>query len=339
MRRTRLWIIILVAALVVIGGSAAGLRMWYNNNLKPVSASTDAQYFTVDPGSGVHAIATELKAAGLIRNISAFETYVTTNDYREKLQAGTYRLSPSMSVQTIVKKMVNGDVARDLMTILPGKRLDQIKQAFRDAGYSSAEVRAAFNSENYASHQALANLPKGASLEGYLYPDSFQKQSNTPASTIIKQSLDEMSKYLTSDIINGFRARGLSAHEGVTLASIIVRESDNDADDPIVAQVLLSRIARDMPLQADATAFYAADVAGQPHSVSIESPYNTYLHTGLPPGPISNVTKEALFAAAHPAGTDYLYYVTGDDGKTRFSRTVEEHNANVQKYCKQRCSQ
>lgn len=337
MSHKKVWIVVLAVGLILVGGTAAGLRIWYSSNLKPVSTSTATDFFTVEPGSGVHLIAANLQNAGLIRSISAFETYVTTNNYRNKLQAGTYRLSPSMNVETIVGKMVNGDVARDLLTILPGKRLDEIKKTFKNAGYGAAEIEAAFNPANYASHPALAILPKGASLEGYLYPDSYEKQANTPASTIVRQSLDEMAKYLTSDIINGFNSRGLTPHQGVTLASIIIRESDNTSDQPIVAQVLLTRIARNMPLQADATAFYAADVAGRPRSLSIDSPYNTYLYPGLPPGPISNITKDTLYAAAHPSGTDYLYYVTGDDGKTRFSRTIEEHNEAVQKYCNQRC--
>ena len=182
-RRTKFLIIILAAVLVLIGGSAAVLRVWYNNNLKPVSSSGSTAFFTVIPGSGVHQIAIDLKRASLIRSSSAFETYVTTNNFRDKLQAGTYRFSPLMSVQTIVDKMVKGDVAKDLLTILPGKRLDQIRRAFTDAGYSPAEVDEAFKPTNYSGHPALASLPKGASLEGYLYPDSFQKQAVISSAT------------------------------------------------------------------------------------------------------------------------------------------------------------
>jgi UPF0755 protein len=327
------------ALLIIIGGSAVVLGVWYKNNLKPVSSSSTTVLFTISPGTSVHQIAANLKQVGLIRSVSAFETYVTTNNYREKLQAGTYRLNPSMSVQTIVEKLIKGDVAKDLLTILPGNRLDQIKQTFRRAGYSQEEIDKAFNPANYAGHPALASRPKGASLEGYLYPDSYQKQANTPATTIIRQSLDEMSKYLTTDVINGFESQGLSVYEGIILASIVLKESDNLYDQPVVAQVLITRLARKMLLQADATAYYASDVNGVPRSLDINSPYNTYKYGGLPPGPISNVTKQALWAVAHPASTTYLYYVTGDDGQTRFSYTLQEHQDKVQKYCKQRCAQ
>ncbi|MBI4033777.1 endolytic transglycosylase MltG [Candidatus Saccharibacteria bacterium] len=336
--KRKFWLIALAAALVLVGGTAAALRVWYSNNLKPVSSSVETAFFTVSPGSGVHQIAFDLKSNGLIRSTNAFETYVTTNNYRGKLQAGTYRLSPSMGVRSIVAKMISGDVAKDLLTILPGKRLDQIKKAFIEAGYPKTEVNKAFSPANYAGHPALASLPKNTSLEGYLYPDSFQKQTNTPATTIVRQSLDEMARYLTPDVIGRFKAQNLGVFEGITLASIVLKETDNPSDQPTVAQVLLTRLARGIALQADATAFYATDIAGLPHSLKINSPYNTYLQTGLPPGPISNVTKEALLAVANPAKTDFLFYVTGDDGKTRFSRTVQEHEAAVQKYCKQRCA-
>ncbi|HEX5394799.1 MAG TPA: endolytic transglycosylase MltG, partial [Candidatus Saccharimonadales bacterium] len=321
-----------------VGGTALALHMWYGNNLKPVSSQSETEFFTVESGSGVHVIAVNLQQSGLIRSSSAFETYVTANNYRDKLQAGTYKLSPSMSVQTIVAKFVDGDVAHDLLTILPGKNLREIQQAFKEAGYNSSEIKSAFSPAAYANHPALASLPKGKSLEGYLYPDSFQKQSNTPASVIVRQALDEMNKHLTQDVINGFGAQNLNTFEGITLASIIAKETDNPADQPFVAQVLLTRLADGMLLQADATAHFASDMMGQPRSLSVSSPYNTYVNQGLPPGPISNVTKEALYAAAHPAKTDYVYYFTGKDCKMHYTKTLDEHNAAIAKYGVKSCS-
>ena len=337
-KNTKMWLIAAVVILIGVGGTALVLRGWYGSNLKPVSSSAETQFFTIEQGSGVHPIAVGLQADGLIRSSSAFETYVTANNYRDKLQAGTYKLSPAMSVQTIVAKFVNGDVTHDLLTILPGKRLDEIKQIFKDAGYSSSDIKAAFNPSRYAGHPALDSLPKGASLEGYLYPDSFQKQSNTTATVIVRQSLDQMNKYLTGDIIGGFKAQNLSIYEGITLASIVGEETDIPADQPFVAQVLLKRLSDGMLLQADATAHYASDASGQPRSLSIDSPYNTYLNKGLPPGPISNVTKEALYAVAHPAKTDYVYYFTGEDCKMHYSKTLEEHDSAIARYGVKSCS-
>jgi UPF0755 protein len=329
----------LVAAIALLIISIIGVRVWYNHNLSPVSSASAPAYFMVDSGNSVHLIARDLHQAGLIRSPQAFETFVISNNYLNKLQAGTYNLSPSMSVKAIVGKMVSGEVAKNLLTILPGKRLDQIKPAFQKTGYSPAEIESAFDAGNYSGHPALAGLPAGASLEGYLYPDSFQKQTDTPAQLIVRESLDEMQKHLTAEIKKGFAAHGLSVFQGVTLASIILREADKPADQMTVAQVLLTRLNRNMALQSDVTAFYAADVAGMPHDLSIDSPYNTYQHLGLPPGPISNATKDALWAAGHPTSTDYLFYLAGDDGKMHFSHTQQEHQAAIEKFCKRACAQ
>lgn len=340
----RPWLIAATAVLIVIGGGTAGLRIWYDQNLKPVSSYTRTDFFTVSRGSSAHQIAAALHSASLIRSVSAFETYVTTNGFRNKLQAGTYEFSPSMSVQTIVSKMINGDIAKDLLTILPGKRTDQIRQAFMKAGYSQSEVDSAFDPNNYTGGPAGDSfLPdevtNNHSLEGFLYPDSFQKQADTPAGTIVGKSLDEMRSHLTEDIYKGFQIQGLSLYQGVTLASIVEQESGDPANQPIVAQVFLLRLRQGMMLQSNVTAYYAADIAGVARSISIDSPYNTYLHSGLPPGPISNITASALNAVAHPATSTYLYFIAGDDGKMHFSYTAQQQQDAISKYCKQSCAQ
>ncbi len=336
-RPPRRTIVIVLAAILLLAGGVISLRTWYESNLKPLSSTTDSQYFTVTSGAGLHEIALKLKSAGLIRSSRVFETYVRSNGLHDRLQAGTYALSPSMNVSQIAKKMVDGDVARNLLTILPQKRLDEIRQAFAKAGYAKSEIDNAFDPATYRGHAALASLPASASLEGYLYPDSFQRQADTPAAIIIRQSLDEMGKYLTQDIINGFAAHSLNVYQGVILASIVAQETDNPAYQPSVAQVLLLRLARGMPLQADVTSFYAAAIANQPKSLSINSPYNTHLNNGLPPGPISNMTVDALSAVAHPASSDYLYFVAGDDERIYFNRTQAEHEEATAKYCQKKC--
>jgi len=333
----RTWLITLVVLLLIVFGGVIGLRSWYFKSLKPLSNSSLTSDFTVDSGQSVHTISVDLSKAHLIRSAKAFETYVRSNGFNNKLQAGTYTLSPSMSVQQIVKKMANGEVTRKLLTILPGKRLDEIKQAFAKAGYSQADIDNAFNPANYAGHPALASLPSGSSLEGYLYPDSFEKQFDTPAAAIIRQSLDEMSKHLTPDIVNGFSAQGLNVYQGITLASIVAKETSDKSAQPIVAQVFLTRLKKNIALGSDVTAFYASAIAGQPKSVTIDSPYNTRLHPGLPPGPIGNVTAQSLVSVAHPAGTDYLYFVAGDDGTIHFSHTEAEHEQAIQQYCVKGC--
>lgn len=338
-RSIKFWVLSIVLVLFFIGVGVGSLRVWYSANLRPVSSSSEIHYFTVEKGAGARDISVKLKREGLIRSPRAFETYVRSNELRDKLQAGTFALSPSMSVQQIVNKIVDGEVAKNLLTILPGKRLDQIKEAFSKAGYSQSQIDEAFSRATYADHPLIANLPPGASLEGFLYPDSFQKLSDTLASTIVRQSLDEMQSYLKSDIVAGFSAQGLNIYQGMTLASIVYMETDDPNYQSTVAQVFLARLKKNMMLQSDTTYSYAADIAGQPRSVNFDSPYNTYLHKGLPPGPIANFTSSALAAVAYPATTDYLYFVSGDDHKTHFSRTAEEHQSLVDQYCKKKCGQ
>ncbi|OGL26469.1 hypothetical protein A3E49_00935 [Candidatus Saccharibacteria bacterium RIFCSPHIGHO2_12_FULL_49_19] len=331
------WLLILVATAIVIIGGIWGLRTWYSYNLRPVSSSQQTSYFTVESGDSVSLIAKKLKQADMIRSPRVFEAYVRSNNLFDDLQAGTYQLSPSMSTQTIVRKIIDGDVAKDLLTILPGKRLDQIKEAFIKAGYSQEVVDSAMKSANYSDHPALTSLPSGANLEGYLYPESFQHQANTPAETIVRQSLDQLQKRLTPDMVNNISAQGLSLYQGIIMASMVLKESDDPDAMAKIAQVFYTRLKQGMLLQSDPTAFYAADISGQKRSLSIDSPYNTYRNPGLPPGPISNVNDKALTAVAHPANTDYLYFVAGDDGTVYFARTLDEHRANVEKYCTTAC--
>ncbi|MBX4197272.1 endolytic transglycosylase MltG [Candidatus Saccharibacteria bacterium] len=337
-RSRRPWIVIL-AIILLIGGGYWTAHSWYENNLAAVNSSvSQTVYFSVDSGSSLQQIGLKLKQAGLIKSAHAFEIYARGRRLAAKIQTGTYSLSPSMSTPQILDKMVRGDVSKDLLTILPGKTLKQIKPAFKKAGYSDADINAAFDPATYAGHPLLANLPAGGSLEGLLYPDSFQKQLNTPASTIVRESLDEMQNLLTPDIVNGFSAQGLSVYQGLTLSSIVYQESGDSDYQPTVAQVFLLRLKQGMSLGSDVTAFYAANQIGAGKTLGVDSPYNTRLHSGLPPGPIGNFSVSAMNAVAHPSSTDYLFFVAGDDGVIHFSHTGAEHEQATKQYCTKECS-
>lgn len=338
------WPIILlaiaVAAVVLVLGSVLIVRHVYHENLKPVSASQRSQLFTVPQGAPVKEIAASLKKAGLIRASWAFEWYIRNQDLRDELQAGTYSLRPNLSVPEIADVLTQGKVATDLVTILPGQRIDQVRHALIDKyGFSQQSVDDALNPANFTSHPALVDKPAGANLEGYLYPESFQKTADTSPQTIIKASLDEMQKYLTPDLRAGIVQQGLTVHQGVILASIIEQEVSDPSDKKTVAQVFLRRLREGRALESDATALYGAILAGVEPSIAYESPYNTYHHVGLPPTPISNVSSSSLEAVAHPSATDFLYFVSGDDGKTYFSHTLAEHEAATKEHCKQLCQQ
>lgn len=333
-------VLLLVVFIVVLGVGAFAVQRWYYMQLRPVSASMEKHYVTIASGSSVASIAKQLKDAGLIRSAQAFSWYVSVHDDRDKLQAGTYTFTPHQSTSEIADLIASGKIATDLVTILPGRRIDQIRQAFITAGFQPAAVDAALDASQYrTNYPALADNPSGASLEGFLYPDSFEKTADTDPKQIIAESLKEMQQHLTNDIRSGFAREGLTVYQGVTLASIVEQEVSNQNDRNQAAQVFLLRLQMGMPLGSDVTAFYGATIAGAAPSTSYDSPYNTLLHKGMPPGPISAVSDSSLYAVAHPASTDWLYFVAGDDGVTHFAKTLDEHNANVAKYCHKLCSQ
>lgn len=330
-RRTprRVIVLLLVVIALVFGGSLL-VRQRYNHNLKPVGTSTQAVHVTILPGTSYSAIAQQLLRVHLIRSAQTFEWYVNTHNIRDKLQAGTYSFNESMSTAEIADAIAAGKVATNLVTILPGWRLEQIKNAFIDADFKPAEVATALQSRQYQNrYPALADNPSTASLEGFLFPDSYQLTADTHPSTIVAQSLKEMQRHLTPDIRAGFAKQGLTAYQGVTLASIVEQEVPKQADRVRVAQVFLLRLKKGMTLGSDVTLLYARAV----HNSS----YDTTKRKGLPPGPIGTVSQGALEAVARPANTDWLYFVSGDNDITYFSHTLAEHEANIAKYCHAKC--
>jgi UPF0755 protein len=313
--------------LFILVVSAAVVRKSYQDNLKPVSTSSKTHIVTIAPGATTGEIADLLKAKGVIKSDWAFEWYVRNHQLREQLKAGTYILDENQSVGDIITIIVDGRVATDLVTILPAKRLEEIKAGFIKAGFAEAEVDAALEPTQWAAHPALTDKPKDASLEGYLYPESFQKTADTSAKQIVKLSLDEMALRLSPDLRQGISKQGLTLHQGITLASIVEQEVSKDADRSQVAQVFLRRYREHIQLQSNATDAYA----------KTDPAYDSYKIEGLPPGPIGNVSESSLKSIAFPAQTDWLYFVSGDDGTTHFSKTLQEHQELTKKYCTKLC--
>lgn len=331
---------VLITALILGLGVVfvvAYIRYDYQRNLRPISTSQQVVVVTIPLGSSVQDISKILYDAKLIRQRRAFEWYIRNEDLRSQLQAGTYALSPSQSTQQIAGIIAKGEVKTDLFTILPGKRLDQIRADFINNGFKPSEVDAALNPDNYKGHPALVDKPKNASLEGYLYPESFQKTATTTPQQIVKAALDEMSKRLTPEFRSAVAKQRLSVYEGIILASIIEKEVSNPVDKKTVAQVFLSRLKQDMLLGSDVTAIYGSLKANGTSSIQLDTPYNTHIYKGLTPGPISNVSQSSLEAIITPSATDYLYFVAGDDGVTYFSKTLQEHEELTRLHCKKLC--
>ena len=333
------WIVgICLGFAVIVGISLAGLYFWYQQQLSPVSKDSTSISVVIPSGSTTKQIAAKLAQQKVIKNALAFEWYVRLNNLRANLQAGTYALDPSVSVSKITAIISNGIVKKDSFTILPAKRLDQIKASMVKSGFSQQSVDEAFMASKYANHPALANKPSGASLEGYLYPDTYERTANTTPSDIVRQSLDEMAKTLTPDMQDAFKKQGLTPHQAVTLASIVEQEAPGATDRRMAAQVFLNRLKQGIPLGSDVTYRYAGAVLGVEPTPFIDSPYNTRKYAGLPPGPISNVSKVSLNAVANPIPSDYLFFVAGDDGVVHYSKTQAEHDALAKQYCIKLCS-
>ncbi len=337
-RWPQITVALVITAAVVALTVVLAARHVYNVNLRPLNiASQKSIPITIVSGSSLKDIASLLKNKGVIKSDWAFTQYVRNKNASNDLKAGTYELSPRQSVPEIVSIISGGKISATLITILPGQRLDQIRKTFISSGYSASDVDNALNPTLYKDHPALVDKPANASLEGYLYPESFQKTGT--AQDIIRQSLDEMQKRLTPDIRNAMQAEGLSVHQGITLASIVDQEASKQDDRNRIAQVFLTRLKNHIRLESDVTAFYGAIIAGHSPSVNYNSVYNTYMHGGLPPGPISNVTDSSLQAVAHPAHTAYLYFIAGDDGTVYFATTQAEHDAQISQYCHVGCAQ
>lgn len=314
-----------------------GSRVWYDQNLKPLTAESRIITVEIPIGSSVDTIANLLKKSGVIRNTQAFKIYVRGNEKADSLRFGVYDFDSSLTTPEIVEILVSGQEASELFTIPPGLRIDQVRARFIKAGYSEAETDAALEPTQYENHPALISKPKGDSLEGYLYPESFHRTSATTAKELVVLSLNEMAKRLTPSRIEAFSRQGLSPHEAIIIASIIEEEVHLAEDRLVVGQIFLKRLKEGIQLGSDVTYEYASVVHGGIAWPGLDDPYNTRLYSGLPPGPIANFDETALQAVSNPADTDYLFFLSGDDDKTYYGKTLAEHDKNIRDHCQKKC--
>ena len=330
----------IVAACAIVGLlliSGLVVSVTYTLHLRPRTPQSFSQEVVVPVGSSTKQIAASLEAKGVIRSAWSFEWYVSLRHASQFLQAGTYTVSASQGVPEIAALLTHGKVATQLVTILPGQRLDQVRRSFAEQGFTAEEIDAALEPRQYSDLRLMSIKPPEASLEGLLYPDSFQRTTNTTLTNIVRQSLTEMQNRMTADRQAQFAKQGLSPYQAIILASVVEKEAVTAEDRRLVAQVFLSRLALQMSLGSDVTAFYGSQLAGQGNNVGYDTPYNTRLHAGLPPTPIGSVSLTSLDAVAQPATTNWLYFVAGDDGTVHFSHTLQEHEALTKKYCTIQC--
>lgn len=333
--------------LAIIIGTAAGSFAWYNNQLKPVGSDiSQLKLITVESGSTPGQISKLLESESLIRSSRAFDIYTRLSGQQNKLQAGSYRLSPAESTPQIVEHLVNGSVDEFSITFYPGATLvdntDSDKKydvttVLRKAEYSDEEIVAAFKA-SYDS-PLFAGRPAGADLEGYIYGQTYNFSTGAKLTDILSRTFEEFYSVVEeNDLIKKFSDHGLNLYQGITLASIVQREASDATEQKQVAQVFYSRLDQGMILGSDVTYQYIADKTGVPRDTNLDSPYNTRRFGGLPPGPIASPGLSALLAVANPASGDYLYFLAGDDDKVYFAKTLAEHEANIINHCVVKCS-
>ncbi len=345
-RKRKAWLVILVSLLAVLLVAAVSVWAWYQYQLSPVDSKNDAKVkIDIAPASAPSTIATLLEEKGVIRDDVAFLWYTRVTGVQNSLQAGSYALSPSESTGEIVDQLVKGSVGTFMITFYPGatlvdrvtkpeNRID-VTSVLEKAGYSTEEITAALT-KTY-DHPVFQDKPATADLEGYIFGETYQFNTGVSVETILTRTFDELYKWVAQEnLVSAFKQQGLSLYEGITLASIIQRESGGD-DKAQIAQVFYSRMAINMQLGSDVTYQYIADKTDQTRDPGLDSPYNTRRYVGLPPGPIAVPGLAALRAVAAPASGDYLYFLSGDDDSTYFARTLDEHEANIVNHCKSKC--
>ena len=349
MRRAAITIILLIVL-----AAASGLWLRYELS-RPYRGYSQAQIFVDIPrGTPRWNIAGLLQKNGVIHSRIAFLA-LSIRHRRRVLQAGEYLFNQPMTPQQVFDQIAGGHIFVHTVVVPEGWTMFDIASELERQGLSS---KADFL--RVARDPSLVRdiAPRAPSLEGFLFPSTYQFSRNaTPqeiAATMVRQFREEWSKLqanvsaaATPDpaatVHSGARTADsppapLSAEQLVTLASLVERETPQPQERPIVASVFYNRLKLGVPLQCDPTVQYALDLAGKPASkvtpadLRVASPYNTYLHRGLPPGPIANPGDASLRAVFNPAHTKYLYFVANDSGGHFFSSTLEEHNRNVARY-------
>lgn len=295
----------------------------------------------IAPGSTSRQIAAQLEAAGIVRSRYAFDLVRLWK--RGALKAGEYRFDQPASVPEVYARIARGDVFTLAVTIPEGSTRFDIAARMVQAGFLS------FNQEQFlaatiAETPLIADLdPQARSLEGYLFPDTYRFQRHVTPSQVIAAMVRRFRSAATQAGLATTSQAGRTVHDTVTLASLVERETAVAGERPLVASVLTNRLGKNMPLMTDPAVIYGLQIEGKwrgtiyQSDLTRDTPYNTYRHAGLPPGPIANPGLASLRAAVSPAASDYLYFVAaGADpqGKSRFAATLDEHNKNVASYRK-----
>jgi UPF0755 protein len=284
--------------------------------------------YTVSKGWGDEEIAEDLESLGIIRSSAFLKLYTILSLRHSMLQAGKYNISPKMSAYQIVKKMALGDVIKNKLRILEGWGIQDIAKYLEEKEICEQDHFIFLTEKDYSeSFDFLKDKPKNVSLEGYLFPDTYEIDESESCEKVLTMMLSNFGKKLTSELREEIANQNKTIFDIITMAGMLEKEVRTIEDKKIVSGILWKRLSIGMPLQIDATVNYVtgkSDSAVLIKDTKVDSPYNTYKYKGLPRGPISNPGIESILAAINPTESKYWFYLT--NGKTIFSETFEQHN-------------
>jgi UPF0755 protein len=328
----------LAALLLLASALAAAWR--YEISSTKIAAGGLPVRLLVAPGASADAIARQLQALGLVRHPLVFRLLARQSGVSGQLKAGEYALSGPLSLQGILDALARGDVMRRDVTVPEGRNIDEVAALVVAEGLDIAAFL-----EVARDPLLVRDLdPVATSLEGYLFPDTYDLPQSPEASRVLVRRMLERFRAVIGPHRERIAERGLSVRQVVTLASIVELETARVGERPRIAAVFWNRLDKGMPLQTDPSIIYALKQAGRwdgnirKRDLEIDSPYNTYRRRGLPPGPLGSPGKEAILAVLEPAATRELYFVSRNDGSHEFSETLAAHNRAVNRYQRRRAS-
>lgn len=310
----------------------------YNRQLLPVDPKDKTMLeIKIPHNSSAMQIASVLKSHQLIRNTSIFLAYCNRTGLDSQLKAGVYRFSRSQSLPLIAEAIASGRVANIIITIPEGYTEGQIGELLIKRHICNLAQWQAAIQKNY-NYDFLRRAPSGSHhLEGFLFPDTYSLQPGVTVEQVLNMMLKNFAVVWKSDFAGQAEQKNMNVYQTVVVASMIEREAKLDSERETIAGVIYNRLRQNIPLQIDSTVTYALgghlDVVTY-KDLQVNSPYNTYKNTGLPPGPISCPGRASIEAALNPQRTSYYYYVARGDGSHVFSRTYAEHLQAKQKYIK-----
>lgn len=310
--------------------------------LKPFNPGGESLFFEIQPGESTYSITNRLRQAGIIQDEGVLRDFLVYAGLDTSLQSGEFMLSPRMTAIEIAWALQDATPEEITFRILPGWRLEEIAASLPTSGleFSTGEFLALAKNPPQR-FELTQQLPPGASLEGFMFPDGYRLRRKVSVRGFFETVLQNFQIKVDQELQNGFARQGLDLHQAVTLASLVQREAVVQDEMPIIASVFFNRLEAGMKLDSDPTVQYALGYNRKKgtwwtnplslEDLKVNSSYNTYVYPGLPPGPIASPGMEALQAVAFPAQTPYFYFRSACDesGRHTFAETFEQHVQNA----------